>query len=256
MIFSARTQPFSAESPMDPRSELFFSCTELDPTTWPDFRDRIATFDQSGALAEPRSYPGYPRWQLPKVRTRWWPPLDRALSRRRSRSQLGQEPPSSRVLSRLLWLSHGSHAEHHRGPTPSAGGLQALELYLAWFGETWLPRGVYHYDRAAHALAQLAAAGNRETWGQVVPSLATVAGGSLLWLVVGDAARVHDKYGPRGLRFLLLEAGHLMQNLCMVSASLRQATVPLGAFYESAIARLLRLPATDVVLYAGLLGGV
>ena len=51
---------------------------------------------------------------------------------------------------------------------------------------------------------------------------------------------------------LLLEAGHLMQNLCLVSASLKRATVPLGAFFERDVAAALGLPATDLPLYVGL----
>jgi SagB-type dehydrogenase family enzyme len=72
--------------------------------------------------------------------------------------------------------------------------------------------------------------------------------------VVGDSVRVTEKYGPRGLRFLLLEAGHLLQNLCLMSTSLGLATVPLGGFFEREIARALLLPATDRVLYVGVCG--
>jgi nitroreductase len=75
-----------------------------------------------------------------------------------------------------------------------------------------------------------------------------------LWLVVGDGARAAGKYGARGLRFLLLEAGHLMQSLCLLSASLGLATVPLGGFFERPLARLLGLPAGDEVLYLGACG--
>jgi nitroreductase len=76
----------------------------------------------------------------------------------------------------------------------------------------------------------------------------------LLWLLVGDTRLMTLKYGERGERFLLLEAGHLMQNLCLVSTSLGHCTVPLGGFLERAIERELRLPEYDRVLYAGLCG--
>jgi nitroreductase len=65
---------------------------------------------------------------------------------------------------------------------------------------------------------------------------------------------VRAKYGARGLRFLLLEAGHLMQNLCLLSRSLGLVTVPLGGFFEAPLARLLVLPETDEVLYVGVVG--
>jgi nitroreductase len=81
-----------------------------------------------------------------------------------------------------------------------------------------------------------------------------VEGGALLWLLIGDAQRVATKYGERGDRFLLLEAGHLMQNLCLVSTSLGLCTVPLGGCLERDVSDELRLPDGDRVLYAGVCG--
>jgi nitroreductase len=53
---------------------------------------------------------------------------------------------------------------------------------------------------------------------------------------------------------LLLEAGHLMQNLCLLSQSLGLTTVPLGGFFERELARRLTLLESDEVLYAGVCG--
>jgi SagB-type dehydrogenase family enzyme len=137
---------------------------------------------------------------------------------------------------------------------PSAGGLQALELYLTVFETAWLPAGLYHYDRVGHHLAQIMAGADRSAWGERIPSLHLITGGALLWIVVGDSVRVTEKYGGRGLRFLLLEAGHLLQNLCLLSTSLDLTTVPLGGFFERDIARAFLLPATDRILYVGVCG--
>lgn len=237
-----------------PGFDAFFRWTELDPTSWPEWRERIGAFEPEEAETEPRSYPGYPRWSLPRMRPRVWPPLDRLLVQRRCGQRLGTTLPPQRILSRLLQFSHGVSANRARGPVPSAGGLQALELYLAVFADGWLPAGTYHYDRRGHALAQVSPAEERTAWQEIVPSLHLVEGGALLWVLVGDGARVAPKYAERGYRFLLLEAGHLMQNLCLLSASLRLCTVPLGGFLERVIARKLVLPAKDLILYVGACG--
>jgi SagB-type dehydrogenase family enzyme len=167
---------------------------------------------------------------------------------------MARRQPSRKRLAQLLMRAHGVTAGQGRGPVPSAGSLQALELYLATLAPGWLPAGVYHYDRGGHHLSQVAVGGAREGWRGDVPSLDLVAGGSLLWLLVGDGARVRGKYGGRGLRFLLLEAGHLMQNLCLAGASLGLMTVPLGGYFEHALARRLALPPADEVLYLGVCG--
>jgi SagB-type dehydrogenase family enzyme len=157
--------------------------------------------------------------------------------------------PSKRVLSRLLGLAHGIYADRSRGPVPSAGGLQALELYLVTFESSWLPGGAYHFDRAENHLSQIVSSASRQKWIGRVPSLATAEGGAILFVLVGDYARVQAKYGERGLRFLLLEAGHLAQNLCLMASSLGLCALPLGGFFERQVARHLTLPATDEVLY-------
>ncbi len=228
--------------------------SELDRISFLDFRERILAHDQQEIAVVPRSYPGYPRVELPRVRPRWWPGLDRVLLRRRCQRSLSSTLPSARTLARLLSLAHGCHGDDFRGPTPSAGGLQALELYLVVVADGWLGRGLYHYDRAGHHLARIAEGAERETWREWVPSLGQVEGGSVIWVIAGDGERVQAKYGERGERFLLLEAGHLMQNLCLVSASLGLATVPLGGYFEQEIARAFALPAGDRVPYVGVCG--
>jgi SagB-type dehydrogenase family enzyme len=229
---------------------------ELDAASYPEWRDRIAAAELSGEAlpGPPRSYPGYPRWPLERLRPRLWGSLDRVLGRRRCQRDLSTALPSRRILSRLLQAGHGVTGLLSAGPVPSAGGFQALELYLVVFGLDWLPAGIYHYDRAGNHLSQVAAGASRADWGRRVPSLGQVRGGALLWVLAGDAGRVARKYGERAVRFLLQEAGHLMQNLCLLSESLGLATIPLGGYFERDIARRLVLPRSDLVLYVGVCG--
>src|SRR5438874_2594736 len=228
--------------------------TELDATNFLEWRDRILCFESNQAAIEPRTYPGYPRWPLVRVAPRPWPPLDRSLIQRRSATTFSTAMPSKRVLSRLLRLAHGIHADGARGPVPSAGGMQSLELYLVTFEQSWLPPGVYHFDRAGNHLSQIVSSASRQEWMTRVPSLDPVKGGAILFVLVGDYDRVEAKYGARGLRFLLIEAGHLAQNLCLVASSLGLSVLPLGGFFEREIAHHLALPASDEVLYLLLCG--
>ncbi|MBY0227834.1 MAG: SagB/ThcOx family dehydrogenase [Gemmataceae bacterium] len=226
----------------------------LDPTTLPEFLERITAFNEAPAPPEPRSYPGYPRISLPRPRPRWTSSLDHVLSTRRSVRPLGTDPVPPEVLGRVLLFAHGITGEDGRGPAPSSGGLQCLELYLADLAGGWLGHGIHHYDRPGHHLSRLADGGPRAEWLPLVPSLHAVEGGALLWLLAGDAERLSSKYGERAERFLLLEAGHLMQNLCLVSGSLGWPTVPQGGFLERGLARRLVLPPSDRIVYAGVCG--
>jgi SagB-type dehydrogenase family enzyme len=228
--------------------------SELDPTSYPAFRDGILAAESFGQATpqRPRSYPGYPSFALPRIGPRWFSSLDRALRQRRCHNQLSEALPDARALARLL-SAHAITGEQHRGPTPSAGGLQCVELYLGILNEGWLTPGLYHYDRVEHRLARLTTT-TREELQKEIPSMDLVQGGSIVWMLVGDGRRARAKYGERGLRFLLLEAGHLMQNLCLLSTSVGLITTPLGGYFENALARRLGLLREDEVLYVGICG--
>jgi len=266
-----------------PEIDSLLRLTELTRANLPGLTERIQDFSQQPSETEPRHYDGYRQWPLPRFRPRWWPSLDRVLQTRRWRPDLAERPLRMGELGRLLQLAHGVCTTGGRGPTPSAGGLNALELYLVHWGEPVaratarrssadpgqpgasprplgqgdpVPTGVFHYDRANHSLAELARDAGRARWQDLIPSWGLLTGGRVLWIVVGDVARVQAKYGVRAERFLLLEAGHLMQNLCLVSTSLGLVTIPLGGFLEGEIAEELRLLRGDRVLSCGVCGGV
>jgi hypothetical protein len=86
-------------------ADAFLRRTELDRATFPELRERIARSDAEGdaAASRPRSYPGYPRWPLERVRPRRWGiGLEAALAARRCRAALDPSTPDRRALSRLL----------------------------------------------------------------------------------------------------------------------------------------------------------
>lgn len=222
---------------------------ELDPTSFPAWRDRIDAAPDPAH--EPRSYPGYPTAELPRYHKRWLgrTSLDEALTRRRSARELSTTQPTAAQLGAVLHLAHGITGDAGRGPNPSAGGLQAIELYVSSLVPGWLD-GAYHFDRAAHRLARVTGSLSPD----LVPALVTMSGGAALVIVVGDRGRVATKYGDRASRFLLLEAGHVMQSLCLAAVAADVRIVPLGGFFERPIAAALALPKTDDVLYCAVVG--
>jgi len=59
------------------------------------------------------------------------------------------------------------------------------------------------------------------------------------------------KYGERSYRFALLEAGHLAQNIHLVSAALGVGSVPIGGFIDDELNRLVGVNGVDeAVVYA------
>ena len=74
-------------------------------------------------------------------------------------------------------------------------------------------------------------------------------------MICGVFSRCQEKYGERGYRFMLLEAGHVGQNILLAAEMARLGAVPLGGFCEDPLARFLGLdPRRESPLYVIMLG--
>jgi SagB-type dehydrogenase family enzyme len=68
--------------------------------------------------------------------------------------------------------------------------------------------------------------------------------------------RSRFKYGLRGYRFALLEAGHVVQNIALAATALRIPALPLGGFYDRRVDDVVGADGLDeATVYAVLLGG-
>jgi nitroreductase len=66
--------------------------------------------------------------------------------------------------------------------------------------------------------------------------------------------RTTQKYGDRGYRYALMEAGHLMQNVCLIADHEGLACRPIAGFAEAAADEFLDRGAGETCLYTGLVG--
>jgi SagB-type dehydrogenase family enzyme len=68
--------------------------------------------------------------------------------------------------------------------------------------------------------------------------------------------RSRFKYGLRGYRFALLEAGHVVQNLVLAATALGLPALPLGGWYDRRVDELVGADGLDeATVYVVLLGG-
>lgn len=141
-------------------------------------------------------------------------------------------------------------------PAPSAGGMYPLEVSLLVRAVDGLAPGVYHYVPAADGLECL-----RD--GELPPTFVTYLFMGQHWVAAAAAvvvlsvvpARSLTKYGDRGYRYLLLEAGHVMQNVNLMGTALGLGSVNLGGFYDDELAGLLRIdPEVEFPVYAAAIG--
>ena len=142
-----------------------------------------------------------------------------------------------------------------RRPVPSGGALYPLELYVLALGVEGLGPSVAHYNPFRHRLEVLGPLdADRAGAALVDPSL--VEGAAALVVITAMFWRTRFKYGVRGYRFALLEAGHVVQNAVLAAAALGLPALPIGGFYDRRLDALIGADGLDEAsVYALLLGG-
>mgnify|MGYP001485690454 CR=1 FL=1 len=169
--------------------------------------------------------------------------IEEALEKRRSVRRFARRPLTEMEISRLLWAAQGVTGGGRGRTAPSAGGLYPLEVYLV------IPEGVYRYHppnqelwihRKGDFLGQLSEA----ALGQ-----ASVRGAPAVIVIAAVYERVTGKYGKRGERYVILEAGHAAQNIHLEAAALGLGSVPVGAFQDRSVHAVLGLHPDEEPLY-------
>jgi SagB-type dehydrogenase family enzyme len=184
------------------------------------------------------------------------------LQRRASCRSFAPVPVALDTLSSLLHWAYGClgtiELEHEFcvRPVPSGGGLYPLELYVLAQHVTELDGGVYHYVPLGHRLEAVRP--------DPLPSMLTaelflgqpyLIEAAAIVVMTAVVERSLWKYEDRGYRYILLEAGHVGQNLDLCAEAFGLATLNLGGFLDEDVSGLLGLDdECEIVLYGVAIG--
>ncbi len=170
--------------------------------------------------------------------------LEEVLAARRSERDFTPEPLDLDDLSHLLWSAQGITEPDGNGrAAPSAGGTYPLELYVVDH------LGLYHYLPAGHSLEVLGEDDLRPALAEAALGQQHVADAPAVVVITAVFARTEERYGERAERYVYLEAGHAAQNVLLQAVALDLGAVPVGAFHDEDVRRLLGLPADHIPLY-------
>ena len=160
--------------------------------------------------------------------------LDDVLARRRSSAAEVLRPVALDELAAILVGSYGASprlGKPPRRPVPSGGALYPLELYVAAATVRGLAPGLYHFQPFRRCLSLLAPLDwSRFRAALVDPSPLDTSAALLVVTAVFWRSRI--KYGLRGYRFGLLEAGHLVQTIQLAATDLGLSALPVGGFFD------------------------
>ena len=185
------------------------------------------------------------------------------MQRRRSTSELGGGELTLADLALVLAGAAGCTGQVG-GPdgalmsgraAPSGGGLYPLDLIVVPLRCPALESVAYRYDPERNALEPLPVGIDPDALDDLLFQPEIVATAGALVVVVATFARTRIKYGLRGYRFALLEAGHIVHGALLVASAADLRAVPLGGLVERPLERRLGLDGVrEAAVYAFAVG--
>jgi SagB-type dehydrogenase family enzyme len=135
--------------------------------------------------------------------------------------------------------------------SPSGGARNPFEGYVVVRAVDRLTPGVYHYSGFDHSV-RLIGPGPIPPLGKLLADQEWADNASAIILLVANLARTMWKYhSPGGYRVVMIEAGHIGQNIQLAGTEQSLLTAPTCALRESVIEELLGIDAIDeAVVYA------
>jgi SagB-type dehydrogenase family enzyme len=141
---------------------------------------------------------------------------------------------------------------------PSGGALYPIEMYVLPLRIEGLKRRVYRYSPRSDALIE----GGDESRNSAVVSafavpeeLISIGQAAAVFLLVGRPWRSMRKYGSRGGRYLLIEAGAIAQNIHLSAHALGLGSVACASVYDDEVHDGLRIDGLfECLLHAIIVG--
>lgn len=234
--------------PTDPL-EKFHDLTKF--KTWLPFPP-VEKWPRSWKVVLFKNYPRFDKVYLPHPELPDSISLKSVLYQRHSERKFGSKKLTLQQISSLLYYSAG--LREFKKPWvgkrfyPSPGGRYSVEVYLVSL-KSDLPKGAYHYNLKTHTLEIIHEIKNFKKDYYVNQDWVYKA--SVLIFFTAIFERNTIKYGFRGYRHVIQEAGHLGQNFYILAAAYNLAICGIGGYLDDRINELLDVDGLrETVVYA------
>jgi SagB-type dehydrogenase family enzyme len=251
-------------------SELYHEASKINHVNFPSISRHVGEIIQRGYFLEliARSYKTYPTSETTTLPyafddTSMSKTLREIVAKRRSTREFKGGPVSLNAIAQIIYNAYGVTARTLLAPgieqklraVPSGGALYPLELYVAAHNVEGLPPGVYHYGVEAHCLELVRPGQFNTELGRAVFYEEMFKTVGATFIITGVLRRSSLKYGERAYRFLLLEAGHLAQDIVLTAVALNLGCLTLGGFHDDDVDEVVGVDGvSETSLYAAAIG--
>ena len=181
--------------------------------------------------------------------------LEGALRQRRSALNFSTQPLSLEEISQILWAAQGvTDPPSGKRTAPSSGATYPITMYLSAHNIDSLEPGLYRYRSECHQLQLVAAGDYRRRIHAIALRQQWALEASAVIIFSGNSDKVARKYKNHSRDSVLLEAGHISQNIYLQCTALDMGVVAIGGFSRTEMHALLGLPEEEEVVYLNLIG--
>jgi protease I len=162
--------------------------------------------------------------------------FEQALAKRRSVRLFASKPLESAQIGQLAWAGQGI-TDQQRGlrTAPSAGETYPIDLYFA------TQEGLFVYRPAEHSLEQTSDQDVRSALAAATSTQESVATAGCNIIVAGSVRKLTSQFREKARTYMLLEAGHIAQNIQLQAVCLDLGSVTIGGFNSKDVIRTCRL---------------
>ena len=171
--------------------------------------------------------------------------VEKAIKSRRTVRSFSSRPLQLAHLSQLFFAAQGITEDGgFKRAAPSGGALYPLDVY-AVVGKgavEGLDPAVYHYVPSSHKITTIATGDRRGLLATAALHQMWMAHAPVNFVITAEYARICSKYGQRGVRYAIIEAGHVGQNLFLQAEALGLKAGIVGAFNDREVTRVMEIP--------------
>jgi SagB-type dehydrogenase family enzyme len=109
--------------------------------------------------------------------------------------------------------------------------------------------GLFRYIPQGHKLAQVQDRDLRDELSRAAWNQEFIKEAPAVFVITAFYSRTTGRYDERGIRYVHIEVGHAAQNLHLMAVALGLGSVPVGAFNDELIKKLLKLSKDEEPLY-------
>ncbi len=175
--------------------------------------------------------------------------LEAIKSRETRRKYKSQDPLTLKELSYLLYSTQGVRRKHNDivyRTVPSAGNRHPFDTYVISLNIEGLEKGIYRYLPLSHSLVFHKKVDELEEKIDVAcNNQIFVSKGVAVFVWVGVPYRTEWRYMNFSHKSILLDAGHICQNLYLASESIGYGTCAIGSYDQELMDNLLGIDGED-----------